>query len=347
MLDVRQLRYFIAVAEELHFGRAADRLHVAQSAISFQIKDIEKALGAPLFHRSKRAPVSLTETGRRFLVEAYAAVRQLERAERIGRLASRGEIGSVELGYVASAALSGALPTLLRRFRNAYPQVELQITAMETRRQLVALADGKLDVALIRPRPSYPDGVVATIFHREPLVAALAADHPLATRHVLCAADLSNEQFVIPQFSESAGFVNSLGRLGTAGGFTVDVTRQVGDFPTALSMAAAGYGIALGPRSMKSFAIGDLVYRTIVDFEEEVELVAAYRQREASPSARALIDAAIGLNDIEDCGPKEKQGRSNGMKKGKEAVGEEPVVLNKVDTSNAPGRRRSHRNSTV
>src|SRR5215470_12432433 len=114
MLDARQLRYFIAVAEELHFARAADRLNVAQSAVSQQIKALEEAFGARLLSRRKRAAVSLTQAGRLFLPEAAAAIRQLDRAEQVGRLAARGELGQIEVGYVTSAAMSGTLPSLLR-----------------------------------------------------------------------------------------------------------------------------------------------------------------------------------------------------------------------------------------
>src|SRR5262249_2204313 len=112
MLDARQLRYFIAVAEELHFARAADRLNVAQSAVSLQIKQLEEAFGARLLNRRKRAAVSLTEAGRLFLSEAVAAIRQLERAEQVGRLAARGELGRIEVGYVTSAAMNRILPNL-------------------------------------------------------------------------------------------------------------------------------------------------------------------------------------------------------------------------------------------
>src|SRR6202047_782127 len=154
MLDARQLRYFIAVAEELHFARAADRLNVAQAAVSLQIKGREEAFGARLLNRRKRAAVSLTEAGRLFLCEAVTAIRQLERAEQVGRLAARVELGHSEVGYVTSAAMNRTLPSLLREYRRSHPAVQLRLTAMETPRQLDALAKGRLDAALIRPRPS-------------------------------------------------------------------------------------------------------------------------------------------------------------------------------------------------
>ncbi|HEX4260282.1 MAG TPA: LysR family transcriptional regulator, partial [Acetobacteraceae bacterium] len=182
-LDARQLRYFIAVAEELSFARAADRLNVAQSAVSLQIKGLEEAFGARLLNRRKRAAVSLTETGRLFLSEAVAAIRQLERAEQVGHLAARGELGRIEVGYVTSAVMNRILPSLLREYRRSRPAVQLRLTAMETPRQLDALAEGRLDAALIEPRPGYAAGVAARVIHREALCVALAADHPLARSH--------------------------------------------------------------------------------------------------------------------------------------------------------------------
>ena len=148
-LDARQLRHFIAVTEELSFARAADRLNVAQSAVSLQIKGLEEAFGARLLNRRKRAAVSLTEMGRLFLSEAEAAIRQLERAEQVGHLAARGELGQIEVGYVTSAVMNRILPSLLREYRRSHPVVQLRLTAMETPRQLEALAEGRLDAALI------------------------------------------------------------------------------------------------------------------------------------------------------------------------------------------------------
>ena len=134
MLEARQLRCFIAVAKELSFASAADRLNVAQSAVSLQIKGLEEALGVRLLNRRKRAAVSLTQAGRLFLCEAEAAVRQLERAEQVGRLAARGELGQIEVGYVTSVALNRILPSLLREYRQTHPAVQLRLTAMETER---------------------------------------------------------------------------------------------------------------------------------------------------------------------------------------------------------------------
>ncbi|WGD50128.1 LysR substrate-binding domain-containing protein [Bradyrhizobium sp. CB1650] len=291
-LDARQLRYFIAVAEELSFAGAADRLNVAQSAVSLQIKWLEEAFGTRLLNRRKRAAVSITEAGRLFLFEAEAAIRQLERAEQVGRLAARGELGQIEVGYVTLVAVNRILPSLLREYRGSHPAVQLRLTAMETPRQLEALAEGRLDAALIRPRPSYAAGVAARVIHREALCVALAADHPLASSRVLRAAELSNEAFIVPHV---ATFGSQVERLAAIGRFPIKIVHDVGDFVTALSMAAAGYGVAMAPESMRGFGFPEVVFRQLADFAEEVELAVAFRAAEPSASVRAFIDAAIAL----------------------------------------------------
>jgi DNA-binding transcriptional LysR family regulator len=291
-LDARQLRYFIAVAEELSFAGAADRLNVAQSAVSLQIKALEEAFGTRFLNRRKRAAVSITEAGRLFLFEAEAAIRQLERAEQVGRLAARGELGQIEVGYVTSVAVNRILPSLLREYRRSHPAVQLRLTAMETPRQLEALAEGRLDAALIRSRPSYAAGVAARVIHREALCVVLAADHPLASSHTLHAADLGNEAFIVPHV---ATFGSHLERMAAAGRFPIKIVHDVGDFVTALSMAAAGYGVAMAPESMRGLGFPEVVFRPLADFAEMVELAVAFRTAEPSASVRAFIDAAIAL----------------------------------------------------
>ena len=163
---------------------------------------------------------------------------------------------------------------------------------METPRQLEALAEGRLDAALIRPRPGYAAGVAAHVIYREALCVALASDHPLARSPTLHAAELGNEAFIIP---DVATFGSHLERLAAAGRFPIKIVHDVGDFVTALSMAAAGYGVVLGPQSMRGFGFPEVVFRPLADFAEKVELAVAFRTAEPSASVRAFIDAAIAL----------------------------------------------------
>jgi len=295
VLDARQLRYFIAVAEDLHFVRAADRLNVAQSAVSLQIKALEEAFGARLLNRRKRAAVSLTEAGRLFLSEAVAAIRQLEKAEQVGRLAARGELGKIEVGYVTSAIMSRLLPTLLREYRLSHPAVQLRLAALQTRLQLDALVEGRLDAALIRPRPSYAAGLTAHVIHREAFCVALAADHPLARKDTLQAADLAEEAFVVSDAAEGTGLGNDLERLAAAGRFSIKIVHNVGGIITALTMAAGGYGVVLAPGSMRRWGFSEIVYRPLADFAATTEVAVAFRTAEPSASVRAFVDMAIAV----------------------------------------------------
>ncbi|MCS3496158.1 DNA-binding transcriptional LysR family regulator [Bradyrhizobium japonicum] len=294
-LDARQLRYFIAVAEELHFARAADRLNVAQSAVSQQIKGLEDAFGTRLLDRRKRAAMSLTKAGQLFLAEAVAAIHQLERAEQVGRLAARGELGQIEVGYVMSAAMNRTLQSLLREYRQSHRAVQLRLTEMETPQQLDALAEGRLDIALIRPRPSYAAGLAAHVIHSEPLCLGLAVDHALALRRTVMASDLGDEPFLVPQFSKNSGFGSHLERLAAAGRFTIKIVHDVCDFVTALSMAAAGYGVVLGPESMRALGFSEIAFRSIADFPEKAELAIAFRAAEPSTAVRSFINLATAL----------------------------------------------------
>jgi DNA-binding transcriptional LysR family regulator len=291
MLDTRQLHAFAAVAETLHFGRAADRLDIAQSALSRQIRDLEERLGTRLLNRGRRAAVSLTDAGRTLLEEARVALEALERAERAARRAGRGEVGRIEIGYVASAALTGVLPAALGRFRTTHPEVVLEASLQETPSQLTALADGRLDVGFVRPRALYPSGIDARILHEEALLLAVHARHPLARRPVTLAR-LADERFVLPQFDESAGFAEHLAALARGGGFEPRAPIKVRDFITAIAFAAAGYGVVPVPRSLATLALPDVVYRPIEGYAGIAQLAVAWRRQGLSPAAQAFVTAA-------------------------------------------------------
>lgn len=292
MIDTRQLRYFIAVSEELHFAKAADRLDVAQSALSAQIQRLEQQLGVRLLNRNKRQPVTLTDAGRLFQAEAVAALRHIDRADQIGKLAARGLAGIIRIGFVASGASSGVLPGLLGQFRASHADVRMEVIPMETPRQYEALANGEIDIGIVRPRRQYPTGLTVTIVHTERLLVGMAENHPLATRSQLVAKDLKGESFISPQFDENEGFSEVLSALGDAGGFTPLLDYRVHDFISAISLASAGYGVVVVPDSMHHFSPSGICYRTVEDFDLSVHLAIASRRREVSPAVRAFVNMA-------------------------------------------------------
>jgi DNA-binding transcriptional LysR family regulator len=289
MLEGRSLAFFVALAEELHFGRTAGRLDVSQAVLSVQIKRLEDRVGAPLFHRSKRAAVHLTRAGQIFLPEARAALQRLEQAERIGRLASRGEYGSLRIGYVFSSAICGLVPRMLQILRGRFPLLEVSLRLMETPSQLAALANGSIDLAIVRPRPTYPADVATHAVHREGALLAISPQHPLASRQAIVPANLMGETFIIPQFHEQVGLIDMLSNLAAAGGFKLQTLHRTPDFIATLAMVAGGYGVALVPRSLERLALEGVIYRPIDTFQEILELRAAYRADLAMPATIALI----------------------------------------------------------
>lgn len=291
MIDSRALRCFVAVARELHFGRAADRLQIAQSALSRQLLELERKLGVRLLNRGRRSSISLTHAGAALLVEAELVMKQLDRAEVVAKRTARGETGRIEVGYVLSAALCGLLPEVLQAFRSAQPAVQVHLISMETPRQIEGLRTGLLDVGFIRPRADYPEGVTASVVHREPLVLAVGSTHPLATREVGIRA-LAQEDFIAPQFDESSGFVEHLAALGARGEFEPRLAYRVRDFITAAMMASAGYGVVLAPRSIASIQSSNVVCRPIRGYDAMAELAVAYRTAMLSPAAQLFVELA-------------------------------------------------------
>jgi DNA-binding transcriptional LysR family regulator len=292
-MELRHLRYFVAVAEELHFGRAAERLHIAQSALSTQIQALERRLGARLLQRSRRSSVALTDAGALVLEEARLTLRQAERTELVGRRAGRGELGRVEIGYVASAAFAGLLSSTVSAYRRDHPVVDIRVREMETPRQLEDLAAGRLDVGFLRPRPRYPPGIAVVRLLREPLMIALPQDHPLAMggEQALRAAALAKEGFVAPQFDEeAAGFQEHIAKIGRHGRFAPRIAHRVHGFVTAASLVGAGLGVAAVPASLQCLRLPGVVYRPLADVAVPVDLAAAFRRDERAPAARSLIE---------------------------------------------------------
>lgn len=293
MIDARQLQVFVTVVEDLHFSRAADRLGVAQSAVSTQIQRLEAAVGTKLINRKNRQPVTLTDAGLLFYEEAVAALRHLSRAEEVGRLAAQGIYGIARLGFVASGVTSGLMTRILTAFRKSHAKVSLNVVAMETPRQIEAIGTGEIDVGILRPRKQYPPGLSATIVHSERLIVAMSSFHPLAHKQKLSASELKEETFITPQFNESEGFSATLSRLSMAGNFSINSEYRVNDFISAVSLAAAGYGIVVGPESMRVFSQPGSIFLPITDFQEEVQLALAYRTREQSLAVKSLISCAL------------------------------------------------------
>lgn len=292
MLDGDELAAFLAVADLQSFVQAADRLGVAQSVVSKRLHRLEDRLGARLFDRSNRRAIALTRFGELFIAEARETLRRVETAERVGRSLAAGETGPLRIGYVFSAAMTGLLTRLAAHVNAARPGLNIGCSLMETPEQIAALEQGVIDIALIRPRPSYPAGIEAHNVHGEGILLALAATHMLCGRNEVAVSDLRAETFIVPQFRETVGLIEHIRALARRGGFPELKTIQTPDYVSAASLAAAGLGVVLAPSSLNRLGLKGLSFLPIKDFSADFRLV-LLRRGGMAPGLAELIDEAL------------------------------------------------------
>jgi len=288
-VELRWLESFVTVAEELHFARAADRLHLAPSALSAQIRALESHLGVRLIDRGRRSRPALTSAGLLFLEEARLTLAQAARAEAVGRRAGRGELGHARIAYVASAAFSGVLTDVLTRCGGPETELTVQVSELETPAQLEALTSGDIDVGFLRWRPRYPPEVTTTCLLVEDVVLALPAGSALAECEAVPAALLRDEWFVAPHFDEEYGCRDQILEVAEHGGFPPRCAPPVRDFIAALTMVGGGLAVALVPDSLRRVRIPGVTYRPLADVALTTRLVGAYRKGETSPAVRGVI----------------------------------------------------------
>lgn len=288
-MELRQLRYFVMLAEHLHFGQAAEALGLAQSALSMQLQALEKELDVKLVARTKRS-VALTSAGKLFLEQARATLAQAEHAELVARQAGRGEVGSLEIGYVISATCSGVVQKLLSAYNTKFPGVNVRLHELESPMQAQLLEEGKLDCCIVRSAVGDPFAYEKFTVLKEPVIVAMAANHTLAKKKTLSAKELENEKFIAPQFYNQLGFVKHLLAIGAAGGFTPAIIQHARDFITALTLASSGLGVAVVPDSLRVIQLPNLVYKSISDMDEKTELYLLFRRHESSPFVTSLIE---------------------------------------------------------
>jgi DNA-binding transcriptional LysR family regulator len=264
-MKLRQLQFFIAVAEELSFSRAAIKLHVAQPSLSTQIKVLEEEVGARLFERDKRH-VSLTPAGRRFQQRAISVLSMAESAKSEARSTARGQLGTIALGYTALSMFSTALPHAIRQFRRREPNVVMTLRELTSLEQLHELGERTLDVGVLRKVDvAAPKGIAIVEWYRTPLVAALPRDHPRAASDLLSLNDLKNESFIMYPRGAGTGIYWQVIDLCTAAGFRPRVVREVIESSTIIGLVAAGVGIAIVPADMNCIQFSGVVYRRITD----------------------------------------------------------------------------------
>jgi DNA-binding transcriptional LysR family regulator len=287
-IELRHLRYFVAVAEHGGFRRAAEHLHVSQPPLSQQIAQLEARLGAPLLVRSRRG-TGLTAAGEAFLRDARLLLADLDRAVETARRAAAGRTGLVRLGFVGSAAYP-IVPDIVRAFRAAHPDVEVRLRELSTSEQLDALATGSLDVGFARSpldEPALEVEPVAT----EPILAALPHGHHLAAAPEVRLEDLAAEPFVMfPRAQAPAFFDHLVNRVAVAGAVP-RIAQEAREMHTIVSLVAAGLGVSLVPASVSALAFADVVYRPIAG-SPLTELVIVRRRGPADPAVAGFLAVA-------------------------------------------------------
>ena len=283
-MEIRHFRYFLAVARQRNFTRAAEQLGIAPPTLSRQIQDMETTLGTRLFVREQRQ-VSLTEAGLALLPDAEATVRQFELAQRNAQRAGRGEIGHIELGYVASAVYSGLLQRQVQSFCADCPDVSLSVRESPMAALPGLVAEGRFDIGYIRSPMTLPDGVEAVRLSSEGFVLALPQDSWLLGLKAISCEHLQNETFILPE--QISGTLH----VAAQGGYAPRLGPQPGGLVAVIALVSLGQGVAVVPESVVGHvSLPNVVYRSIEGSEASSWLSLIYRRFEKAPAVARYIE---------------------------------------------------------
>ena len=264
-MELRHLRYFLCVAEEMHFGRAAKRLGISQPPLSQQIRALEDELGAQLFERTSRR-VALTEAGRMFLPEARQALAQVEHAMQVARQGQLGELGRLGVGFTASAPFVPRVAQALYDYRQLHPQVELTLQELTRDEQIAGIECGEIDIGISRSfdPPPLPIDMTCECLLEEEMLLALRTDHSLAKRNTDPAiADLAGIPLVLYGANNGVGFNEHFTALCEQAGFKPIVALEVSSFATLLGLVAAGFGATILSQSLARLQVENLTLRRL------------------------------------------------------------------------------------
>lgn len=288
-MELRHLRYFVTVAEELHFTRAAERLHMAQPPLSQQIQALEAELGVALFLREKRK-VMLTAAGQQFLQRAQRILADTEDAAEQARRAARGEIGELRIGFTSSLPLTPILPATLHAYRQHYPAVRLTLREMFTTDQFTALQQQEIDVGFVRFNGLSPaDNILVQELRRDPLLVVINSNHPLAGEPSLSLAQLRDEGMVCYPRSAGTGLHSVIRQLCEAKGFEPRITQEAGEATTQVGLVAAGLGIAILPSPLNCVQLPGVRYIPLTDEGAYLAMGIATREGDSSPLVTGFI----------------------------------------------------------
>lgn len=261
-MELRHLRYFLAVAEELNFRRAAERLGIAQPPLSSQIQDLERELGVSLFRRVPKG-AELTEAGAAFLAEVPAAFEQVDRAVRMARRGGRGEVGRLRVGFTGSTLFNDIVPGSIREFRRAFPEVELELEELNSIHLLDRLTHQRLDAVFIRPGEDAPSGVTLLPLPSESMMAVVPAEHHLASKYAIELHDLADEPFVM--FSRVLGpaLYDEVIAACRETGFEPQIGQIASQITSIANLVAVGIGVSIVPEHVANAGVSGVSYLPI------------------------------------------------------------------------------------
>ncbi|MDN0118271.1 LysR family transcriptional regulator [Yersinia frederiksenii] len=287
-IELRHLRYFIAVAEELHFGRAAERLRISQPPLSQQIQILEQQIGARLLARNNRN-VSLTQAGTLFLKESYQILAQVNSASEKAARLHRGESGELTIGFTSSAPFISAVSKNLRAFRQLHPQVHIKMQEVNTKQQIEPLLDGRLDLGVMR-NTRLPDALQYRLLLREPLVAVVHEEHPLAALPSIKYSSLAEQPFVFFAREVGTALYDEILTLLARAGITPYITQEVGEAMTIVGLVSSGLGVSILPASFTRVKVDGVKYLPLAEASATTEVwLVNHKHRPVTAPAEALI----------------------------------------------------------
>jgi len=298
-MDFRQLNYFVAVAQELSFSRAAIKLHMSQPPLSQQIKLLEEDLGVPLFNRTRRM-VELTHAGRLFYDKAMAILEQYAVAKEQCAWASDGRAGKLRIAFTASVPIFEQFPRLIQGFRSIYPHVEMDLRHLSTGEQLKALNDNEIDIGFLRPSLDFraPSSLDALDLWHDELMLAVAKNHPAASADVkVRLADLAQEDFILFPQALGCGLFEHITTITARAGFSPSIVQEARENSTTLALVAAGLGISIIPGAYAGAKPPGVVFRKIDGSATQSKIIMASGKNREMASLKIFLDYVHARRD--------------------------------------------------
>lgn len=297
-MELRHLKYFIALAEELHFGRAAKRLGMSQPPLSQQIKQLEEEIGVVLLKRTKRQVV-LTAAGEVFLGEARKSLAQASHAVQAAQRAARGEIGQLSVGFVSSAVY-GKVPSIFSLMRSRYPGVSLLLQDLTSEEQVEALQVNRIDVGLVRPPVVDAETLAMKVIWQEALMVALPEGNPLTRQEEIAIEELAEESFIQIPRHVAPGYYDQCIRICARAGFSPKIVQEARTTPTIVSLIAGGMGVSILPASLLSLQRFGVVYRPLQKPAPTTDMAVIWRPADKSPTLRSFLEIIWEVAEMEE-----------------------------------------------